>query len=162
MACFPVDVAHALFGVDPHDLLAWQAMQWRDSHSARQSERRIKHYSGRSLREWRTLVKTEGALFAALQGHAAGLPLDLAALAHEQGFADQAHLSRATKRITGFSPAESPGGLSRMNRFGCIGCGCDAGSTVDFAALAQAQHQHTQYLVFDLADHPHIAHPIAP
>lgn len=75
------------------DLLAWQAMQWRDSHSARQSERR-------------TLVKTEGALFAALQGHAAGLPLDLAALAHEQGFADQAHLSRATKCITGFSPAE--------------------------------------------------------
>lgn len=172
MACFPVDVAHALFGVDPHDLLdrfapaqavldaswqgllddllasanphaalaalehhlaprwqalrqradpapslaqigrhwvqrlAWQAMQWRDSHGERQIERRIKRYSGRSLREWRMLVKTEGALFAGLQRHHAGLPLDLAALAHEQGFADQAHLSRATKRITGFAPAE--------------------------------------------------------
>jgi AraC-like DNA-binding protein len=59
-----------------------------------------------TLREWRMLVKTEGALFAGLQRHHAGLPLDLAALAHEQGFADQAHLSRATKRITGFAPAE--------------------------------------------------------
>ena len=81
-------------------------MQWRDSHGERQIERRTKRYSGRSLREWRMLVKTEGALFAGLQRHHAGLPLDLAALAHEQGFADQAHLSRATKRITGFAPAE--------------------------------------------------------
>lgn len=32
--------------------------------------------------------------------------LDWAAIAHEEGFADQAHLSRAVKRITGFSPGE--------------------------------------------------------
>ena len=52
----------------------------RDPTPCRQIERRIKRYSGRSLREWRMLVKTEGALFAGLQRHHAGLPLDLAAL----------------------------------------------------------------------------------
>lgn len=106
--CLRADPAPSLRQIGRHwvQRLAWLAFQWRDSHSTRQIERRIKHYSGRSLREWRALVQTEGALFAALERHAAGLPLDLAGLAQEQGFADQAHLSRATKRITGFAPAE--------------------------------------------------------
>jgi AraC-like DNA-binding protein len=86
--------------------LAWQAHEWRRTHSPRQVERRIKTFSGRSLREWQTLVKTEGAYFAAMDRHAAGLPLDWAALAQDEGFADQAHLSRSAKRVTGFSPSE--------------------------------------------------------
>lgn len=86
--------------------LAWQAHEWRRTHSPRQVERRIKAYSGRSLRAWQSLVKTESAFFAARERYDAGQPLDLAALAHNEGFADQAHLSRATKRITGFSPSE--------------------------------------------------------
>ena len=86
--------------------LAWQAHEWRRTHSPRQVERRIKTFSGRSLREWQTLVKTEGAYFAAMDRYQAGQPFDWAALAQEEGFADQAHLSRTVKRITGFSPSE--------------------------------------------------------
>ncbi|WP_426394186.1 AraC family transcriptional regulator [Ralstonia sp. R-29] len=86
--------------------LAWQAHEWRRTHSPRQVERRIKSFSGRSLREWQALVKTEGAYFAAMDRHAAGLPFDWARLAQDEGFADQAHFSRTAKRITGFSPGE--------------------------------------------------------
>lgn len=86
--------------------LAWQAMQWRRTHSPRQVERRIKAMSGRSLREWNGLVRTEGLFFAARERYEAGAPFDWAGLAQEEGFADQAHLVRATRRITGFAPAE--------------------------------------------------------
>lgn len=86
--------------------MAWQAHQWRRTHSPRQVERRIKAASGRSLREWQSLVRTEGVFFAARARHEAGLSLDWADIALEEGFADQAHLIRATKRITGFSPGE--------------------------------------------------------
>lgn len=86
--------------------MAWQAHAWRGTHSLRQVERRIKSFSGRSLREWQSLVKTEGLFFAARARHEAGLPFDWAGLAHDEGFADQAHLSRTAKRMTGFSPSE--------------------------------------------------------
>lgn len=86
--------------------LALQASNWRRTHSPRQVERRIKAFSGRSLREWQTLVRTEGIFFAARQRQEMGLPFDWATLALEEGFADQAHLSRTSKRITGFSPSE--------------------------------------------------------
>lgn len=86
--------------------LAWQAHEWRRTHGPRQVERRIKHYSGRSLREWQALVRTEGLFFAARARHEAGQPFDWAALAQDEGFADQAHLVRSTRRITGFSPGE--------------------------------------------------------
>ncbi|MBN3801871.1 AraC family transcriptional regulator [Paraburkholderia sp. Ac-20336] len=86
--------------------LAWQAHEWRRSHSPRHVERRIKAYSGRSLREWQALVKTESVFFNARAQSEAGHALDWAAIAHDEGFADQAHLSRAVKRSTGFSPSE--------------------------------------------------------
>lgn len=86
--------------------LALQASNWRRTHSPRQVERRIKTFSGRSLREWQSLVRTEGVFFAARQRQDMGLPFDWANLALEEGFADQAHLSRTSKRITGFSPSE--------------------------------------------------------
>jgi AraC-like DNA-binding protein len=86
--------------------LAWQAQEWGRVHSARHVERRIKSFSGRSLREWQALVKTEGLFFAARDRHEAGQPFDWAALAQDEGFADQAHMSRLAKRITGFSPSE--------------------------------------------------------
>ncbi|TKC80235.1 helix-turn-helix domain-containing protein [Trinickia terrae] len=86
--------------------LAWQAHEWRRTHSPRQVERRIKAHSGRSLREWQSLVKTEGLFFNARERYETGQPLDWAAIAQDEGFADQAHLSRAVKRSTGFSPSE--------------------------------------------------------
>lgn len=86
--------------------LAWQAHQWRRTHGTRQVERRVKAYSGRSLREWESLVKTEGVFFSARAQFEAGEPFDWAGIAQDEGFADQAHLSRTAKRITGFSPSE--------------------------------------------------------
>lgn len=86
------------------DRLAVQALAWRQTHSPRQVERRIKAASGRSLRQWRALVKTEGVFFAARERYDTGLSADWAALAQQEGFADQAHLSREVRRITGFSP----------------------------------------------------------
>lgn len=86
--------------------VALKASNWSRTHSPRQVERRVKAFSGRSLREWQSLVKTEGVFFAARQRQEQGLPFDWANLALEEGFSDQAHLSRTAKRITGFSPSE--------------------------------------------------------
>ncbi|MES2018764.1 MAG: helix-turn-helix domain-containing protein [Pseudomonadota bacterium] len=86
--------------------LAWKAQQWSGVHSTRHVERRIKSFSGRSLREWQSLVRTEDLFFAARDRYEAGQPLDWAGLAQSEGFADQAHMNRAAKRITGFSPGE--------------------------------------------------------
>lgn len=86
--------------------LAWQAHQWRDTHSTRQVERRIKSFSGRSLREWQSLVRTEGLFFAARERYETGQPFDWATLALDEGFSDQAHLSRVTRQICGFPPTE--------------------------------------------------------
>lgn len=86
--------------------LALQAREWRGTHGPRQVERRIKAYSGRSLREWQALVRTESAFFAARDRFEAGAAFNWATLALDEGFADQAHLSREVKRITGFSPSE--------------------------------------------------------
>jgi hypothetical protein len=86
--------------------LAWQADQWRRTHSPRHVERRVKAFSGRSLRDWQALVKTEGLFFAARARHEAGRDFDWATLALDEGFADQAHMVRAAKRITGFAPGE--------------------------------------------------------
>jgi len=86
--------------------LAWQAHEWRRTLSPRQVERRIQAYSGRSLRQWQSLVKSEGAFFSARDRFDAGQAFDWAALAADEGFADQAHLSRKTRQITGFTPSE--------------------------------------------------------
>jgi AraC-like DNA-binding protein len=86
--------------------LAWQAQEWRRAHGPRHVDRRIKSFSGRSLREWQSLVRTEGLFFAARDRYDAGQPFDWAGLAQDEGFADQAHMSRVAKRITGFSPSE--------------------------------------------------------
>jgi AraC-like DNA-binding protein len=86
--------------------LAWQAHEWRREHSPRHVERRIKSFSGRSLREWQSIVRTEGLFFAARDRHDTGQPFDWAAMALDEGFADQAHMTRAVRRITGFTPGE--------------------------------------------------------
>ena len=86
--------------------LAWQAHEWRNTHSTRQVERRIKSFSGRSLRQWQSLTRTEGAFFAARDRYENGQPFDWATLALDEGFSDQAHFSRVTREICGFSPTE--------------------------------------------------------
>jgi AraC-like DNA-binding protein len=86
--------------------LARQAHGWRGTLSLRQVERRIKAQSGRSIREWQSLIKTESVFFSSREKIELGESINLTELALDEGFSDQAHLSRATKRVTGFSPTE--------------------------------------------------------
>ncbi|MCJ0763464.1 helix-turn-helix domain-containing protein [Variovorax terrae] len=86
--------------------LGLQAREWQRTLGTRQVERRVKAFSGRSIREWQGMVRTEGLFHAARQRHAQGQPLDWPALALDEGFSDQAHMSRAVRQITGFAPTE--------------------------------------------------------
>jgi AraC-like DNA-binding protein len=86
--------------------LALKAHAWQRDVSPRHVERKIKSYSGRSLREWQALVRTESLFFAARDRYDAGTPFNWAELALEEGFSDQAHMSRAARQITGFPPGE--------------------------------------------------------
>lgn len=73
--------------------------------STRQTERRIKSWSGSNLRDLRYICRAETAFFRMCSDMARGR-VDLASLAQEVGYADQAHFCRAVKRASGFSPAE--------------------------------------------------------
>lgn len=86
--------------------LGLQARQWQSSLGLRQVERRIKLASGRSIRQWQGMVRTESLFHAARRHHEQGQALDWAALALDEGFSDQAHMCRAVRQITGFSPGE--------------------------------------------------------
>jgi len=52
------------FGRNWVERLALRVHEWRDT-SARQVERRVKSFSGRSLRQWQALVRATGMFFAA-------------------------------------------------------------------------------------------------
>ena len=94
------------FGRHWVEKLAWQAHDWHRTRSPRQVERRIKSLSGRSLRQWQALTRTEGLFFAARDRYESGGELDWATLALDEGFADQSHMSRAARQISGFAPNE--------------------------------------------------------
>jgi AraC-like DNA-binding protein len=73
--------------------------------SVRQLERRIKQWTGQPLRELRGLGRNERAFFDAIAAEAEG-ELNWSGVASEAGFADQSHLCRQTRRLTGFAPEE--------------------------------------------------------
>lgn len=74
--------------------------------SERQIERRIKAFTGQSMRQWKSLIRDEAAFHLAAAKASQAQGLNLSDLAFEAGYADQAHMSRVVKRLTGFSPAE--------------------------------------------------------
>lgn len=73
--------------------------------SLRQIERRIKAWTGKPLRGPRTLGRAERAFFAAVMDSDLDHP-DWAEVASLAGYADQPHLCREIKRVTGFSPQD--------------------------------------------------------
>lgn len=121
--CLTADVASSLMGLDvaaindrivpAREVLApsWQPLldslldAADDTATLAALERHLAP-SGRSLRQWESLVRTEGVFFAAREQYQTGRSLDWAAVAQDEGFADQSHLSRAVKRTTGFAPTE--------------------------------------------------------
>lgn len=72
--------------------------------SLRQAERRIKGWTGLPMRELRGLSRAEQAFFRTLAE--GDQPVNWANVAADAGYADQSHLCRETRRVTGFAPAE--------------------------------------------------------
>lgn len=73
--------------------------------SMRQVERRIKQWAGQPLRELRGVSRAERAFFDALAS-VDGKEASLSNVALDNGYADQSHLTRETRRISGFPPDE--------------------------------------------------------
>ncbi len=100
--------AGPLFG---HHLSDWsQSLALRAAssslgRSARQAERRIKRWTGQTRRSLLGLERSERTFFhaAATAGTGASEWSDIAT---SNGYADQSHLCRETRRVTGFSPGE--------------------------------------------------------
>jgi AraC-like DNA-binding protein len=85
--------------------LALRAATSSTGRSLRQVERRIKQWAGLPLRELRALSRAEKAFFQTLMAAEEG-PVNWAAVAEEGGYADQSHLCRESRRVTGFSPQQ--------------------------------------------------------
>ncbi len=85
--------------------LGVRALSGGHGASVRQIERRIKQWSGQNQRALRRMARAEAAFTQVREEMAAGEVI-WAALAQDVGYADQAHLCRETRRVTGFSPEE--------------------------------------------------------
>lgn len=85
--------------------LALRAATSPAGRSLRQVERRIKRWAGLSLREAKALSRAERAFVLGMAAHRAG-PVNWAEMAGDLGYADQSHLCRVTRRVTGFAPEE--------------------------------------------------------
>ncbi len=83
--------------------LALRAATSGFGRSLRQAERRIKQWTGQPLRELRGIGRSEQAFFDAVVGVKAG-EVNWSEIAGNNGYADQSHLCRQTRRITGFAP----------------------------------------------------------
>jgi AraC-like DNA-binding protein len=85
--------------------LAVRAAFSRPGAGLRQAQRRFKDWTGQSHRDLQLYVRTEQAMvLATAQAQAQGTAPDLASVAAEAGFADQSHLGREVRRVTGLPP----------------------------------------------------------
>lgn len=79
----------------------------RPGAGLRQAQRRFKDWTGQSHRDLQLYVRTERAMVhATVQAQAGGTAPDLALVAAEAGFADQSHLGREVRRVTGLPPGQ--------------------------------------------------------
>ena len=85
--------------------LATRAMLSASGKSARSLERRIRRWTGQNQRSLAFYAQVEELHKRIVRNGSS----DLAGIAHEAGYADQSHMGRAVKRLTGFSP-------ERLNR----------------------------------------------
>ena len=91
--------AHGLLA---HDELIEAALHGDDPPvSSRTVERHFTRITGRSQRQVRQIARAREAAARLRTGEA------IADVAYELGYADQSHLTRDVKRLTGYTPAES-------------------------------------------------------
>ena len=115
-ACRPVLPLQAQRYTDWSLHLAQRAATSAPGRSLRQLERRIKRWSGLPLRELRGMGRAEQAFFRVAQAQMEG-SVHWAHIAADSGYADQSHLCRETRRITGFSPEALRDGIARHESF---------------------------------------------
>jgi AraC-like DNA-binding protein len=84
--------------------LAMRAATSTPGRSLRQVERRIKQWAGLPMRELRGFGRAEQAFFQTLEAAEVRGKPHWAEMAEAGGYADQSHLCREVRRITGFSP----------------------------------------------------------
>jgi len=85
--------------------------------SLRQLERRVKRWAGLPLRELRGMARSEQAFFDAVTAQAETGSIRWADIAADNGYADQSHLCRMSRRITGFSPEALRQGIEKEEAF---------------------------------------------
>jgi AraC-like DNA-binding protein len=126
------DVIEAFLASRWQPLVRAQSARWRYGHwtqalaaraatsapgrSLRQIERRVKGWAGLPLRELRAMARAEEAFFNAVNVSLTS-ERRWAELAADSGYADQAHLCRETRRMTGFTPTELARRLREDERF---------------------------------------------
>lgn len=104
-ACRPDASSPIRFYADWSQNLAIRAATSGLGRSLRQMERRIKQWTGQPLRELRGLSRSEQAFFEAVVASQEG-EVNWSEVASSRGYTDQSHLSRQTRRVTGFPPEE--------------------------------------------------------
>jgi len=87
------------------EALAVRAATSAAGRSLRQLERRIKAWAGLPMRELRAVSRAESAFYAVAAADGGG-GVNWADIAVSNDYADQSHLCRETRRLTGFSPAD--------------------------------------------------------
>ncbi|ODU58494.1 MAG: hypothetical protein ABT02_14320 [Comamonadaceae bacterium SCN 68-20] len=70
----------------------------------RQLQRRVRGWTGQSHRDLQRFVRVEEAFIRHVETEGGSAP-DLAAIAADAGFADQSHMGREIRRVTGWPPA---------------------------------------------------------
>ena len=85
--------------------LAVRAVTSAAGRSLRQLERRIKAWAGLPMRELRAVSRAENAFYAVAAAEDVG-SVNWADIAADNDYADQSHLCRETRRLTGFSPED--------------------------------------------------------
>ncbi|CAB1369930.1 helix-turn-helix domain-containing protein [Denitratisoma oestradiolicum] len=84
--------------------LATRAAHSTAGRSLRQLQRRVRDWTGQSYRDLQLFTRVEEAFIHRIGAHVSSAP-DLAAIAADAGFADQSHMGREIRRVTGLSPA---------------------------------------------------------
>lgn len=87
------------------EALAVRAATSAAGRSLRQLERRIKAWAGLPMRELRAVSRAEQAFYAVAAAEGGGT-VNWAEIAAGNDYADQSHLCRETRRLTGFSPED--------------------------------------------------------